>query len=116
MPDTKASKYSKEISSDFIKFGVKPTDGSDDDGVYVTELEGTLDSIDSIFMQGKPVGKYKMTKEDGSNVAFLGSVILDDKLGGVEIGSDIRIEMVGSEKSTTAGHSPTKQFRVFLAE
>ncbi len=116
MAETKASKYTKEISSDFVKIGVKPTDGSDEDSVYVSELEGVLESVDSIMMQGRPVGKYLLTKEDGSQVAFLGSVILDDKLKLIEIGSDIRIEFVGSEKSSTAGHSPTKQFRVFIAE
>ena len=118
----KNSKYTKEISSDFVKFGDEVAAAaalaadSEDTTVFVTELEGVLVSSDSIIMQGKPVGKYKLETEDGNTVAFLGSVILDDKLGTVEIGADIRIELVGSEKSATAGHSPTKQFRVLLAE
>lgn len=117
MVDETKKKYTKEISSDFVKFGVKPTDGSDDDSVYVTELMGTLDAVESVIMQGKPVGKYKITNAETGNVtAFLGSVLLDDKLSLVEIGTDILIEYTGSEKSATPGHSPTKQFKVTAAE
>lgn len=121
MVDTK-SKYTKEVTSDFVKFGDKVAVAAavaadpDDTTVFVEELEGNLVSSESITMQGKPVGKYKIEKENGEIVAFLGSVILDDKLSTVEIGTDIRIELVGSEKSATAGHSPTKQFRVYIAE
>ena len=114
------SKYTKEITTDFVKLGKMPSDPTDEQKLieYVTELEGTLDTIDSQIMQGKPVGKYTMTLESGRVVEFLGSVILDGKLNHpeVEIGADMRIEMTGSQKSATAGHSPTKQFKVLLAE
>lgn len=106
-------KYSTEVSSDFVKFG-EPVEG--DDSTFVSGISGILISKDSVQMQGKDVGKYKIEVEGGGEVAFLGSVLLDDKLELIEIGTDILIEMTGLKKSTTAGHSPTKQFRVFVAE
>lgn len=118
----KSSKYSQEVTSDFLKFGTPAQaaayaeENPEEKAVFVEEIEGVLTSSESIIMDGRPVGKYKMEKEDGSTVAFLGSVILDDKLSGIEIGADIRIELAGTEKSKTAGHSATKLFRVFKAD
>ena len=118
----KNSKYATEVTSDFVKFGteadakVYAEANPDETAVFVEELEGVLMASDSIIMQGKPVGKYKLETENGDIVAFLGTVILDDKLSVIEIGTDIRIELAGSQKSRTPGHSPTRQFRVFKAE
>ena len=91
-------------------------DNPDETAVFVDSLEGVLMASDGIMMQGKRVGKYKLENEDGDTIAFLGTVILDDKLSTIEIGTDIRIELAGSQKSATPGHSPTRLFKVFKAE
>ncbi len=113
-----ADKYSSEITNEFVKFGEKPTDGSDDDSQYVTEVSGVLISIASIDFEGKPVGKYKMTnQETGITKAFLGSAVLDDLLESpdVEIGGDYKIVFTGTKPTDGAGKSPTKQFKLFKA-
>ena len=108
-------KYSKQITNEFVKFG-EPIEG--DDSEFVKELSGVLVSIDSIEMQGKQVGKYKIQNEEtGVTKSFLGSAILDDLISSpdVEIGSDIKIIFTGVGKATGPGKSPIKQFELFMA-
>lgn len=109
------AKYSKEITTNFVKIGVK-VEGDEDEQVYVEELAGILLEKDRMNMSGGPVGRYKIEQENGEIVTFLGGVILDDKLSMIEIGTDIEIKYLGAEKSSAAGHSPTKQYSVFVAE
>ncbi len=107
-------KYTKEITSDFKTFG--PEGAEDDRGVPVLqEIAGVLESVERVNMQGGPVGRYKIEREDGLKVGFLGGAILDDKLGGLEIGTDVRIVFDGFEKAKP-GKSPMKLFRVYVAE
>lgn len=110
MPD----KYTKEITSDFRSFGVKGEE--DERGMpLIQELAGVLDSSELVNMQGGRVGKYKIELENGEKVGFLGGAILDDKLGSVEIGTDIKIVFDGFEKAKP-GKSAMKKFQVFMAE
>ena len=109
-----ADKYTKKITNEFVKFG-EPIEGDDSD--FVKELSGILVSIDSITMQDKPVGKYKIRNEEtGITKAFLGSAILDDLLSSpdVVIGSDIKIVFTGVGKASP-GKSGLKEFDLFIA-
>ncbi|KKL24772.1 hypothetical protein LCGC14_2411980 [marine sediment metagenome] len=108
-------KYTKEITTNFVKIGVRG-EGDDDAQAFVTEIAGILLEKDRMNMSGGPVGRYKIEQANDEIVTFLGGVILDDKLSMIEIGSDILIKYTGAEKSSAAGHSPTKQYAVFVAE
>lgn len=110
-------KYSKEQKTDFIKIGdPESAEAKDSDHEYRTSVSGVLLERGRMNMSGGVVGRYKIEQEDDAPVTFLGSVILDDKMSLVEVGTDVYVGYIGSEKSSTAGHSRTKMFEVFTAE
>lgn len=115
MSPEKDKRYGKQITTNFVKIGVRQ-EGDAEDQVIVAEISGILTEKDRVNMSGGPVGRYKIEDSDGKITTFLGGVILDDLLSLIEIGSDVFIKYTGAEKSAAAGHSPTKQFEVFVAE
>lgn len=110
-------KYGKKISTDFVKIGdPESEEAKDSEYDYRIFVAGVLMESGRKNMSGGQVGSYKIEQEDGSVVTFLGSVILDDLLSLIEIGTDLYVKYDGLKKSTQAGHSPTKQYVVFTAD
>lgn len=111
------AKYGKELKTDFVKIGDPDSqEAKDSDYKYVNHVNGVLLEIGRMNMSGGPVGRYKLEQESGDAISFLGTTILDDKLSLAEVGQDVWVGFVGTEKSKTTGHSPTKLFEVFIAE
>lgn len=113
------AKYGKEIKSDFIKIGdPESDDAKDSEYEFRLSVAGVLLEKDRMNMSGGPVGKYKIEQNGGESdpVTFLGSTILDDKMGLVAVGTDVYVGYTGSKKSATTGHSATKLYEVFEAD
>lgn len=58
---------------------------------------------------------YKFELQDGTIVSVWGSVVLDDRLGSIETGTEVRIEYKGMIKNEASGRS-FKNFIVSVAE
>lgn len=111
------AKYSQEQKTDFIKIGdPESAEAQESEHEYRTSVQGVLLERGRMNMDGGPVGRYKIEQEDGTPVTFLGSVILDDKMSLVDVGTDVFIGYAGSTKSAKAGRSKTKQYDVFTSE
>lgn len=104
-----AEKWTK-VERDFVILGGKDEDGN----AYPTEVEGTLIEKGEVVMSGNPVGRYKIERENGTVVTVLGSSILDDYLGEVEPGTEIKIVFTGTTKAKSG--FATKTYDVFKAE
>jgi hypothetical protein len=75
------------------------------------------DSIEGVYERKETAGAfenfaYKIKTDDGLRTVF-GTVVLNDRMGSVPMGSTVKIVFVGTSKAKTVGFSDTKMFEVF---
>jgi hypothetical protein len=78
----------KEVETDFFTFT----------SIGAT-LIGQLIEKGEAPVRGELVGRYTFRREDGTNVACHGTMQLDDKMTFVNVGSIVRIEYTGDQKT-----------------
>lgn len=78
----------QEVETDFFKF---ENTGDTLIGRLIEKGQGEI--------RGSLVGRYTVQTEDGRHVGFHGSVQLDDKMLPVSLGSIVRIEYTGDQKT-----------------
>lgn len=83
----------------------------EDGGEVVTEVEGKLVERGTVPFANGRVGRYYVEAADGRKIGVLGSMVLDDYMNDVEIGTEVRIVYRGTER--TKGKRDMKQYDVF---
>lgn len=84
--------------------------------VFKFEEEGQ--TLEGEYIANEPAGLYegtvyKIRRPSGSVVVVFGSVILNQKMQAVPLGSTVRIVYKGEVESKTKGHNPIRTFDVF---
>ena len=86
------------------------TEWKEDDGkTPIWEYLKPGDKIQGVWVRTEEnVGEnnsniYVLRQEDGSEIGFWGSTILDDRMSRHKIGEEVRVEYTGKKKSKTGG-------------
>lgn len=77
------------------------------------EVTGTLVAIEENQSYGGKV--YKLENGDKTITVF-GTAVLDSRMAGVEIGSEVLIRFVDEKPNKTKGYNPIKNFDVFVSK
>lgn len=107
--ESQQNRVFRDVVTTFFKLGPDPGE--------VRVIEGTLTEKGShIFTRGNAtteVGRYKLHLDDGQDVSFLGSVVIDDLLAQIETGTYIRLTY---DKNVKTGQGQNlKQFKLEIA-